>query len=55
MIQPLDTRLLKMVRKHFNSPLVSRETNRRYQRAWCRSVRQLGSRWLMAKPLNSTS
>lgn len=44
----MNTRLLKRVRCHYDSPFVSRETNRRNQLAWVRSVRQLGANWLLA-------
>lgn len=46
--QPLDVRPLKMVRRNFNNPMVSRELNRRNQRHWVASVRQLGGKWLLA-------
>lgn len=42
---------LRRVRKLFNSPHVPAHVNRHNQRQWVRSVRQLGDRWLLAKPV----
>ena len=47
----MKTAALTLVRKHFNSPLVADAINRRNRLAWCRSVRLLGDRWLLAKPI----
>lgn len=43
--------ILSRVRKHFCSEFLSREANRRLQRKWVASVRQLGDKWLLAKPM----
>lgn len=43
--------LLRHARELFNNPLAPASTNRHNQRQWVRSVRQLGDRWLLAKPL----
>jgi len=40
--------MLKRVRQHFNSDFVPKSTNRHNQRAWVRSIRTLGHRWLLA-------
>jgi len=45
------TRALKMVRELFAVDYMPRHTQRHNQRAWVKSVRQLGDRWLIAKPL----
>ena len=43
--------MLVRARDHFNSQLVPRSVNRHNQRAWIRSIRQLGSQWLLAAPI----
>jgi hypothetical protein len=45
----MNTNILCKLRKYFNSPDVPRSTNRHNQRAWVRSVRHLGDKWLLAK------
>jgi hypothetical protein len=44
------TDVLIRVRKHFNSDLVPVSTNRHNARAWVRSIRMLGDKWLLAQP-----
>lgn len=44
----MKTDILIRVRKHFNSDLVPASTNRHNQLAWCRAVRLLGDRWILA-------
>lgn len=44
----MKTHMLTRVRRLWANPLVPREVNRRNQRAWIRSVRLLGDRWLGA-------
>lgn len=51
----MKTNLLARVRKTYNNPDVPRSTNRHNQRAWVRSVRFLGSRWLLAQPIKRAS
>jgi len=51
----MNTTLLRRVRRHFNSDLVSEQLNRRNRLAWVRSVRRLGHRWLLAQPINKES
>jgi hypothetical protein len=46
----MKTHVLTRVRKHFNSEYVPAYINRRNMRAWVRSVRMLGDRWLLAQP-----
>lgn len=42
--------MLTRVRAHFNC--AERRINRHNQRAWVRSVRLLGDKWLLAKPIS---
>lgn len=42
---------LVLVRRMFNSSMVPTHTNRHNMREWVRSVRLLGDKWLLAKPL----
>jgi hypothetical protein len=41
--------VLRHVRQLFNVPYVPKHVNRHNQRAWVRSVRNLGDKWLLAK------
>lgn len=45
----MNTKMLTKVRSLYNSRHVSRATNRHNQRAWIKSVRQLGDKWLHAE------
>jgi hypothetical protein len=47
----MNTRLLKKVRKAWNNPDVPMELNRTNMRKWVKSVRMLGSNWLLAVPV----
>lgn len=47
----MNVTVLRRVRKVFNSPYAPASVNRHNQRQWVRSVRQLGSKWLLAKPV----
>ena len=47
----MKTKALKMVREMFAVDYVPRHTQRHNQRQWVKSVRQLGDRWLVARPL----
>ena len=40
----MNTTLLRMVRRHHQS--------RHAQRAWVRSIRHLGAKWLLAQPVS---
>ena len=46
----MKTTMLVRARAHFNC--ADRLTNRNNQRQWIRSIRFLGDKWLLAKPLN---
>ncbi len=45
----MNTQAITTVRRLFNVDYIPREQNRHNQRAWVRSVRYLGSRWLLSK------
>jgi len=45
----MKTEALKKVRKLFNVDYIPAHQNRHNQRAWVRSVRSLGSRWLLTQ------
>ncbi len=47
----MNIKLLSRVRKHFCCDTISREANRNLQRKGVKSVRQLGTNWLLAKPM----
>lgn len=51
----MNTHYLTRARLHFCSEFVSRKTNRHNQRQWIRQIRQLGDRWLLAKPMERQS
>ena len=44
----MKTNMLIRVRQHFNNPLSPRRVNRHNMRQWVKSVRFLGSKWLLA-------
>lgn len=46
----MNTSILVRARQHFNC--ASRQTNRYNQRAWVRSLRFLGDKWLLATPVS---
>lgn len=46
----MKTNMLIRVRQHFNC--ADAKTNRHNQRAWVRSIRFLGDKWLLAAPIN---
>lgn len=47
----MNTTMLVRARKHFCVEFVPRSVCRHNIRAWVRSVRQLGPRWLLASPM----
>jgi len=47
----MNTRFLTHVRKIFRTYDAPPEVIRSYQKQWVRSVRQLGDKWLVAKPI----
>ena len=44
-------KMLTRARSHYNC--ADTKTNRHNQRAWIKSIRFLGSRWLLAHPINA--
>ena len=46
----MKTNMLTRARNHFSC--ADTKTNRHNQRAWIRSIRLLGDKWLLAKPIN---
>lgn len=50
----MKTRALKMVRELFAVDYVPIHTQRHNQRQWVKSVRRLGDKWLLAKPIEKT-
>jgi hypothetical protein len=42
---------LVRVRQHFNNPLAPISVNRHNMRAWIKSIRFLGDKWLLSKPV----
>lgn len=50
----MKTTLLRRLRRHFVHDMAPKHTQRHNILAWVRSVRFLGDRWLLAKPLNFT-
>lgn len=47
----MNTDALKLVRKLFAVDYVPIHTQRHNQRQWVKSIRRLGDRWLLAKPV----
>lgn len=47
----MNTKMLKLARHHFDRPEIPRSTVRHNCRAWARSIRQLGAKWLLAEHL----
>jgi hypothetical protein len=45
----MKTKALRMARRLYNSPFVSRELNRANQLKWARAVRALGPKWKLAE------
>ena len=48
----MNTTLLRRVRRHFCHDMAPAHTARHNMRAWCKSVRMLGDKWLFAKPID---
>jgi hypothetical protein len=51
----MNTKMLTKVRKLWNNPDASAELNRANMRKWVKSVRMLGSNWLLAVPVEKKS
>lgn len=47
----MNTSLLRRARRHFFHPQVPAHTARHNARAWAKSLRFLGQRWLLAQPV----
>lgn len=47
----MNTAMLTRARRHFCSDYVPQSVNRHNMRAWVRSVRLLGNKWLLAAPI----
>jgi hypothetical protein len=47
----MNTYYLTTVRRLFSNPLAPESTNRHNQKAWVKSIRTLGDKWLLAKPV----
>ena len=47
----MNTKILKQAREMWNSEYVSLGTNRSNRIKWVRSLRMLGDKWLLAKPM----
>ena len=50
----MNTSLLAMARRNYCRPGIPTSTQRHNILAWARSVHRLGSKWLLAKPINCT-
>lgn len=50
----MNTHMLTIARKHFCHAGAPVHTQRHNIRAWARSLRILGDKWLLAHPINST-
>ena len=48
----MKTKMLSIARQHFCRPYIPRSTQRHNIRAWVRSVRTLGDKWLLAHTTN---
>lgn len=48
----MNTTHLSRVRRLFCNDTTPRQVQRHNMRAWVRSVRHLGTRWLLAQPIN---
>lgn len=49
----MNASMLRIARKHFCHDLAPRSIQRHNIRAWVRSLRNLGDKWLLAKPINA--
>ena len=47
----MNTSMLRRVRRHFAHSMAPAHVQRHNMRAWVRSVRMLGDKWLLAKPI----
>jgi len=49
----MNTTHLRRVRRLYVNPDTPRHVQRHNMRQWCISVRMLGDKWLLAKPINN--
>jgi len=49
--QNMNTKMLKVARKLWNNPYASVDLNRSNMRKWVKSVKILGSDWILAVPV----
>lgn len=49
----MNTKLLRIARKHFVRDYIPRSTQRHNIRAWVRSLRLLGNKWLLAQHIHN--
>jgi hypothetical protein len=47
----MNTAILARLRRHYCHAMAPRSVQRHNMRAWVRSVRMLGDKWLFAKPM----
>ena len=47
----MNVTLLKRARRHFVHGMTPRHTARHNMRAWVKSIRMLGDKWLIARPM----
>ncbi len=47
----MNTTMLRRVRRHFVHPMARAHIQRANMRAWCRAIRMLGDKWLLARPM----
>lgn len=51
----MNSTLLRIARRNFCRDYIPRATQRHNIRAWARSLRLLGDKWLLAQPINQTA
>ena len=51
----MNTTMLKLARQHFDRPYLPRSIVRHNCRQWARSIRHLGSKWLLAEHVERKS
>jgi len=51
----MNTSMLKLARQHFDRPYLDRKIVRHNCRAWARSIRHLGPKWLLAEKVGRKS
>lgn len=51
----MNTTMLRRARRHFCHSMAPASVQRHNMRAWVRSIRMLGDRWLFAKPIERRS